>query len=215
MADYKGIKGFKVQYLSADPSNPIIGQTWYNDTSKDLKYTGVSTAGSWATGNNMNTARTQLAGCGTQTAGLAFGGFAPAATGATEEYDGNSWTTSPGSLGTARSLAGCGTQTAALGFGGDPPPTYSALTEEYDGSTWSPGGNLGTARRFLAGAGTQTAGLAFGGDFGPPAPTNATEEYNGTSWTTWRKFKYSKRSISRLWNSNSRFSIWWLYSFKR
>jgi hypothetical protein len=41
MADYKGIKGFKVQYLSADPSNPIIGQTWYNDTSKDLKYTGV------------------------------------------------------------------------------------------------------------------------------------------------------------------------------
>jgi hypothetical protein len=39
MADYKGIKGFKVQYLSADPSNPIIGQTWYNDTSKDLKYT--------------------------------------------------------------------------------------------------------------------------------------------------------------------------------
>jgi hypothetical protein len=40
MADYKGIKGFKVQYLSADPSNPIIGQTWYNDTSKDLKFTG-------------------------------------------------------------------------------------------------------------------------------------------------------------------------------
>jgi hypothetical protein len=39
MAEYKGIKGFKVQYLSADPSDPIIGQTWYNDTSKDLKYT--------------------------------------------------------------------------------------------------------------------------------------------------------------------------------
>jgi hypothetical protein len=57
MAEYKGIKGFKVQYLSADPSNPIIGQTWYNSTSKDLKYTGVTTAGAWATGNNMNTAR--------------------------------------------------------------------------------------------------------------------------------------------------------------
>jgi hypothetical protein len=41
MADYKGIKGFKVQYLSADPSDPNIGQTWYNDTSKDLKYTGA------------------------------------------------------------------------------------------------------------------------------------------------------------------------------
>ena len=75
MADYKGIKGFKVQYLSADPSDPIVGQTWYNDTSKDLKYTGVTTAGSWATGNNMNTARRLLAGAGTQTAGLAFGGW--------------------------------------------------------------------------------------------------------------------------------------------
>jgi hypothetical protein len=74
MAEYKGIKGFKVQYLSADPSDPIIGQTWYNSTSKDLKYTGATAAGAWATGNNLNTARRQIAGCGTQTAGLAFGG---------------------------------------------------------------------------------------------------------------------------------------------
>jgi hypothetical protein len=75
MADYKGIKGFKVQYLSADPSNPIIGQTWYNSTSKDLKYTGVTTAGSWATGNNLNNARSALTGgAGTQTAAVGFGG---------------------------------------------------------------------------------------------------------------------------------------------
>jgi hypothetical protein len=75
MAEYKGIKGFKVQYLSADPSDPIIGQTWYNSTSKDLKYTGFATAaGAWATANNMNTVRGRLAGAGTQTAALAFGG---------------------------------------------------------------------------------------------------------------------------------------------
>jgi hypothetical protein len=48
MAEYKGIKGFKVQYLSSDPSDPIIGQTWYNSTSKDLKYTSATTAGTWA-----------------------------------------------------------------------------------------------------------------------------------------------------------------------
>jgi hypothetical protein len=55
MADYKGIKGFKVQYLSADPSDPIIGQTWYNSTSKDLKYTEFQAA-AWATGGIiMNT----------------------------------------------------------------------------------------------------------------------------------------------------------------
>jgi hypothetical protein len=46
MADYKGIKGFKVQYLSADPSNPVVGQIWYNTTTKLLKYydnSGVKT----------------------------------------------------------------------------------------------------------------------------------------------------------------------------
>jgi hypothetical protein len=53
MAEYKGIKGFKVQYLSADPSDPNIGQTWYNDTSKDLKYTECNYCWSWATGGNL------------------------------------------------------------------------------------------------------------------------------------------------------------------
>jgi hypothetical protein len=60
MAEYKGIKGFKVQYLSADPSDPNIGQTWYNSTSKDLKYTGATAAGAWASATSMNTARSQL-----------------------------------------------------------------------------------------------------------------------------------------------------------
>jgi hypothetical protein len=123
MADYKGIKGFKVQYLSADPSNPIIGQTWYNDTSKDLKYTGATAAGAWASGGNMNTARRLLAGAGTQTAAVAFGGYTTTSVTNTEEYDGTNWATSPGSLNTARySIGGAGTQTAALAFGGTIPP---------------------------------------------------------------------------------------------
>jgi hypothetical protein len=90
MAEYKGIKGFKVQYLSADPSNPIIGQTWYNDTSKDLKYTEFAAA-SWASGGNMGTARYALGKAGTQTAALVFGGSAGTLYNATEEYDGSSW----------------------------------------------------------------------------------------------------------------------------
>jgi hypothetical protein len=100
MSEYKGIKGFSIQSLSADPADPNIGQVWYNSTSGSWKVTSVTTASSWATGNNLNTARASVAGAGTQTAGLAFGGQPP--TGATEEYDGNSWTTSPGSLNTAR-----------------------------------------------------------------------------------------------------------------
>jgi hypothetical protein len=150
MADYKGIKGFKVQYLSADPSDPNIGQTWYNSTSKDLKYTSVTTAGSWATGNNMNTARRALGGAGTQTEALAFGGYDTANTGATEEYDGTNWTNNPTGLNTVRrELASAGTQTAALAFGGDAPTGNSTATEEYDGNSWtSSPGSLNTARRF-------------------------------------------------------------------
>jgi hypothetical protein len=62
-----------------------------------------------------------LAGAGTQTAGLGFGGDTgpPTASALTEEYDGTSWTTSPPGLNTAREqLGGAGTQTAGLAFGG-------------------------------------------------------------------------------------------------
>jgi hypothetical protein len=147
MADYKGIKGFKVQYLSADPSNPIIGQTWYNDTSKDLKYTGVTATGTWASGGNLPSARHGARGAGAAPvdASLAFGGLTTTVIASTEEYNGTSW--SPGgNLSTARyRMGGAGTQTAGLGFGGNPgsPPLYSNATEEYDGicldSRWNYG----------------------------------------------------------------------------
>jgi hypothetical protein len=75
-----------------------------------------------------------MAGAGTQTAALAFGGYTTVNTGATEEYDGTTWATSPGSLNTARrGLAGAGTQTAALAFGGSI-PAATAATEEWTGA---------------------------------------------------------------------------------
>jgi hypothetical protein len=184
MAEYKGIKGFKVQYLSADPSNPIIGQTWYNSTSKDLKFTEFAAA-AWTTANNLASARYGLSGAGIKTAALAFGGVPPlggSSTG-TEEYDGTNWT-SGGSLPAAKNYAaGCGTQTAALSFGGETSPgAYTNTTEEYNGTSWTGGGSLATTRRLLSGVGTQTAGLAFGGELFPGPQTDSTEEYNGTSW---------------------------------
>jgi hypothetical protein len=73
-----------------------------------------------------------LAGCGTQTAGLAFGGkfhLLQQQQKNIMEYLGQHL-----NLNTARSyLAGAGTQTAALGFGGEP---TTAATEEYDGTSW-------------------------------------------------------------------------------
>ena len=85
-------------------------------------------AGTWSSGGNLATARRYLAGCGTQSAGLSFGGYGPSAV--TEEYNGTSWSAG-GNLATARYyLAGCGTQSAGLSFGGYD-GYRSAVTEEY------------------------------------------------------------------------------------
>jgi hypothetical protein len=48
------------------------------------------------------------------------------------------------------------------------------------------------SKNILGGTGTQTAALAFGGH---PPTTGATEEYDGSSWTSNPKFKYSKTEI--------------------
>ena len=129
MSEYKTIHGIHVQALDTDPSNLGAGQVWYNTTSNQLKITAVSTSGSWATGGNMGTGVKELAGAGTQTAGLAFGGKTNGydKTNATEHYDGSAWT-SGGNLATSRyALGGAGTLSAGLAFGA------SNDTEEYAG----------------------------------------------------------------------------------
>jgi hypothetical protein len=91
MAEYINIRGQSIEVVASDPANPTLGQIWYNSTSNTLKGGGVTTAGAWATGNNMNTARGQ-ARCSRNTNMqlLAFGGYTGTAnTGATEEYNGN------------------------------------------------------------------------------------------------------------------------------
>ena len=189
MTTFKDIRGTAVQSVSSDPTNPEVGQIWYNNTIGVLKgYQLVAAA--WAAGGNLSTDAAQRGGCGaSQNSGLCFGGAPPTLVGttATEEYDGSAWAAG-GSLSNARhAMASAGTQTAGLGAGGydgPPAPVYSNSTEEYDGSTWTAGGNLGTARYRLSGCGIQTAGLAFGGNDGsPPGQSNATEEYDGSTWT--------------------------------
>jgi hypothetical protein len=100
MTTYNELAGFRVNYLSSDPTlnSGNEGQVWYNSTSGQLK--SLVQIKSWAAGGNLSTARRTLAGAGTQTAGLAFGGFT-ANSNATEEYNGSSWTAG-GNLGTAR-----------------------------------------------------------------------------------------------------------------
>ena len=181
MTTYKNIKGKRIKTFETDLGNEQAeGQIFYQDTANEFK-TAVASA-AWHSGGGLIDARRSLAGSGTQTAGLAFGGIktGPATAANTEEYNGSGWGQG-GDLGTARSiLGGTGTQTAALGFGGFV-GTLRNETEEYNGSSWSEQNNLNTARYSMGGAGTQTAALAFGGQV--PNNTGVTEEYDGTSWS--------------------------------
>ena len=96
MATYKEIKGTQIEVLASDPSNPVEGQVWYNSTSNVLKGQAVTTVGSWSTQNSMNTARQTLAGSGSSTAALGFGGVGGGPTNelqdVTELWIGSSWT---------------------------------------------------------------------------------------------------------------------------
>ena len=91
MATYKEIRGTQIEAVASDPSNPVEGQVWYNTTSQSLKGQAATTAGSWATGNNMNDSRTSIGGAGVQTSALGFGGYGDTQ-GVTESYNGTNWT---------------------------------------------------------------------------------------------------------------------------
>ena len=113
---------------------------------------------------------------------------------ATEAYDGSTWTTLPNmSVSSPGGLYGSSAgSTGDAGWVSSMSPSYNA-TEEFNrtaltvtAAAWASGGNLNTSRReiFTGTVGSQTSGLASGGATGPTGKSNATEEYNGSSWTT-------------------------------
>ena len=190
MTTYKGIKGFSIQTVAGDPSNLTTGQIWYDSGSQKIQGAKL-VAGSWASGGNVNTGRTQVKGCGTQTAALATAGqvtsFGTNPTNINELYDGTSWT-EVGDLNTARRTgAEFGISTAAIYAGGYAPPCGQLIVESYDGSSWTEVGDLTTAsggeggtRYHFAGFGTATAGAVVAGS--APNPGNV-ETWDGSSWT--------------------------------
>ena len=194
MADYKGIKGFKVQSLASDPtaSASTAGQVWYNTTSNTLKVAldGGAPIGTWASGGTINTMTNDGAGAGTNTAGLAFGGAIPASPyigTQTETYNGTAWTEVNDLNTEVRSQSGTGSQTAALSIAGGEAPNFTAGVEDYNGTSWTEVASLNLARGYNPGSsGTITAALCIGGKCDTPSPsttTAAVEDYNGTCWT--------------------------------
>ena len=181
MATYKGVKGVKVESKASDPTaSEAIGSVWYNTATTALKYS-IEGAAAWASGGNLNTGRSSAGGCGTQTAGLYFGGEPPE-TAKTESYNGTAWTeVADLSTRVKYSVAGGGTQTAAMCVGYHSGGTD---TEIWNGSSWSETANLTTGRGRDLGstAGSTTAMLVAGGQVYPTVLAN-TETWNGTSWT--------------------------------
>ena len=79
------------------PSFLVEGDMWFNTSSSTLKVYGVAgglPAATWASSNSLNTARSESASFGIQTAALNIGGDTGSSTyvANTEQYDGTSWT---------------------------------------------------------------------------------------------------------------------------
>ena len=122
MADYKTLHGTHIEVVASDPSNPIDGQLWYNTTSQTMKGRILSAA-AWASGGNLNTARSLMGSAGTQTAALAVGGDSgsPPPPGRdlaiTESYNGSAWSEVGDLNASRRRISSTGTSTSAIAAG--------------------------------------------------------------------------------------------------
>jgi hypothetical protein len=199
MADYKGIKGFKVQSLASDPSNTLNGEIWYNTPSAALKV-AVQGAAGWATGGTLNTARVVTGGAGSQTAALAIGGANPPGTALNqvEQYNGTSWTELSADLNTSKKDAGStGTTTSALTFAGNYPPPGATQCESYNGTSWTEVGEINTGRWAGASLGANNGAAVYAGGQNAPLPVQpVSETWNGTSWTETNDLTTGRFSIT-------------------
>ena len=75
MADYKEIVGTRVKAVSANPSDALDGEVWYNSTDAALNYKKANVAGAWSSGGNLNTGRYYMNNAGIQTAAFGAGGY--------------------------------------------------------------------------------------------------------------------------------------------
>ena len=190
MADYININGNNIPIRASDPTNPIVGEVWYNTTTNALKGQGFDSIGSWSTGANINTARQQASDFGSTRDALVFaGGFDPSRSTATEEYNGTSFSTGGALPTVVGGAGGSGTLTAGVSFGGSnssPGTTgFTDRTNEYDGSSWTTVNSMNTGTPYRPGTGTETDTIAAGSAINfPPTTGTVSEKYDGTSWTT-------------------------------
>jgi hypothetical protein len=150
MTTFKEIRGTTIEVVSSDPSNPELGQIWYNSSSGTLKGYLLQTVNAWASGGNLNTARWHKAGAGTQTAALAFGGQTPFQIQEQTEFIMEQVGQLIPGLGTARRIGRIWNSNSCISdFGGYPPGQQYTATESWNGSSWTPTRTLNTARNLI------------------------------------------------------------------
>ena len=199
MAKYKDLVGTAVRDIAGE-DGVVTGQLWYDTNANEYKYRQQFAGDAWSTQPALNTARNNVSGAtaGTTSATLAFGGFVPPHTGATESWNGSGWT-EVNDLNTARNnAAGAGTSTSALCIAGyDATNAAVSIVESWNGSSWTETGDVNTARSGIGGTGaTNDAALAFGGESPGTAAHADTESWNGSSWTEVNNLNTGRDAIS-------------------
>ena len=180
------------------PAHPVSGET--------QTYNGSS----WTEVADLNNARKLLAGSGTQTSALAYGGEGPHSA-ETEVWDGSSWT-SVAELNSGRLyIKGIGTSStsAVLAGGkiGPPAPTVTNV-ETWDGSSWTETTELNSGRERHGATGSSTAGIVTGGYNGPgDSALSICETWNGSGWTETGDLNTARFQLSSSGDSSSALAI--------
>jgi hypothetical protein len=196
MSTYKGIKGFSIKYLSADPPVSNEGQVWYNSTSGTLKvFRTVAGGTAWSTGDSLSVGQGSARGAGTVTSAVIFGGNTTAdapfgGSNDTQSYNGSTWSTEPNmpyytaahfgnndTNGLSSSIACGGRDNASEGL---------TTTTSWNGTTWASEATFPNAVRYGFCGGTGENIICSGGLAASPTTgfPNASSTYNGTSWSS-------------------------------
>jgi hypothetical protein len=172
------------------------GDVYFNTATNLIRLSKkIFGTGAWASGANINSARSEFGGgAGTQSAFLIFGGQADPLAQLTESYDGSSWTEVADLNSDHYYSAGLGTQTAALCVAGN--PGVQVNVESWDGSSWTEIANVNTGRWGLGSSKSSpyTSALVFGGKTSTADVAN-TETWNGTAWTEVNDLNTARRQV--------------------
>ena len=147
-------------------STAALGTGGRNPPTSYLSATESYNGSSWTEVNDLNTARSNAGGAGTNTSAIVAGGSTPSPTAISESWNGTSWTevADLNNAGSARTASGISNTSAMVIAGVNPSiPAILSNTETWNGTAWTEGGDVNVARYDRVGMGTTTAAAVAGG----------------------------------------------------